>query len=138
MTSRDKRSTHRRKAKSTHPKAQTGSDAAVYVGLLMIGAFVGLLAWMAFRVPWGQLIVAYVIAVAIFVNLFAWQVYLGKSLANWQQSLARIPLRIPGYGTKTGKPLAEAKGQADARTVLMLFFAGSVLLIAGLSVWLIR
>lgn len=138
MTSHDKRSSARRKAKTAHPNSNTGSDAAVYVGLLMIGAFVIMLAWMVLQVPWTELLVGYVIAMAILINLYAWQAYLGKSLAQWQQSLARLPLRIPGYGTKHGKPLVAAKGQADARMTLMLFFAGSVLLVAALSVWLIR
>jgi len=140
MTSHSKQRSHRRKAKSHSAAKQSGSDAAVYAGLIMIGAFAVLLAWFMLQqvMDWSHVLIGYLIAMALLINFYAWQAYVGKHLPNWQQALARIPLRIPGYGTKGGKPLGAAKGQPDARMTLMMFGSGCVLLIAVLTVLLVR
>ena len=140
MTTHARRSSSRRKAKLHAPAKPAVSDVAVYIGLLMIGAFAIMLAGLLLHdvVHWTHVFVGYLIAMVVLVNMYGWQAYLGKHLQGWQQALARLPLRIAGYGTKRGKPLPAAKGQADARMTLMLFGAGSVLIVAVVSVLLIR
>jgi len=132
--------TSRRKSRRSSPARERSNDLGVYLGLLMIGGFAVLLATAAFQgaASWTHFAVGYAIAIALLVNVYAWQVYFGKSLASWQQSLAKLPLRWAGYGLNDAKPLSAARGQADARSALMLFGAGSVLLITGLTLWLIR
>jgi hypothetical protein len=140
MTSHARQSSSRRKAKSHAPAKPAVSDAAVYVALLMIGAFAIMLAGLLLHdlAHWTHVLVGYLIAMVVLINLYAWQAYRGKHLQGWQEALARLPMRIAGYGRKGGKPLQAAKGQADARTTLMLFGAGSVLVVAVVSVLLIR
>lgn len=140
MTSHTKRNTNRRKAKSHAPAKKSGSDAAVYLGLAMIGAFAVLLAWFLFQhlMDWTHVLVGYLIAMAVLTNLYAWQAFLGRKLANWQQAMARVPMRIAGYGTRGGKPISAARGQPDAKMTLMLFGAGCVVLIAVVSMLLIQ
>ena len=63
--------------------------------------------------------------------------YRGKRMANWQQALARLPLRFAGYGTKHGKPLAAAHNAAAARKMIAISIVVSVLVLAGLALLLI-
>jgi hypothetical protein len=62
----------------------------------------------------------YIFAVAYLINLYAFQVYRGKRLENWQQSLARIPLRFVGYGAKGGKPLEAAHHHQETKNALLM------------------
>ncbi|MCH8343616.1 MAG: hypothetical protein IH983_06485 [Planctomycetes bacterium] len=62
--------------------------------------------------------------------------YQGRRLAGWQQSLARLPLRWAGYGTKEGRPLEAARGSPRAKIVLLLSIATSILIIVLLT-WLL-
>ena len=140
MTSHARRSSTRRKAKSHGPVRKPTNDAAVYLSLVMIGGFVVILAWLLLNetVHWTHVLVGYVIAIVVLINVYAWQAVFGKHQQGWQEALARVPLRIAGYGTKKGKPITAAKGQQDARTTLMLFGAGCVLLVALVTVLLVR
>ncbi len=140
MTTQTKRSTTRRKAKSHAPAPKPVSDAAVYVALVMVGVFVVTLAWIMLQdvMSWTHVLVGYVIAMALLINMYAWQAYAGKPLQNWKESLARLPMRFAGYGTKRGKPLSAAKGQQDAKMMLMVFGAASIAVIAVVTVLLVR
>ncbi len=82
-----------------HPRRQSPPDGAVYIGLVMIGVFAMVLWYLVFEETWTHGLIGYVIAVAVLVNLYTWRVTQGRRLANWQQSLARLPLRWVGYGT---------------------------------------
>jgi hypothetical protein len=105
----------------------------------MIGVF-AIALWALFAQgtgTWKQGLIGYVIAMAILVNLFTFQAVRGRHLAGWQQSLARLPLRWVGYGTRGGKPLEAAKGSPSARAMLAVSLATSVVIVLLLSMWLI-
>ncbi len=133
--------------KSHHHKAHKGRkspgrsrpsgppDGAVYIGLLMIGAF-GIWLWTIVATDpdsWKHAVIGFVLAIAVLVNLYTWRVCAGKRLAPWQQSLARLPLRWVGYGTKGGKPLDAAHGSDRAKMMLFLSVATSAVVIALLT-----
>jgi hypothetical protein len=120
-----------------HPADARRSDAGEYIGLVMIGAAVTVAWYLISPATWMHGLIGYVIALAVLVNLYAWQVYGGKHLAGWQKGLARLPLRFAGYGTKGGKPVEAAHGQPAARMMLLVSIAASVVIVAGLSIWLI-
>jgi hypothetical protein len=134
---------HKGAARKHSPRASGGRkgppDGAVYIGLIMIGAF-GVWLWslVSFQDDnaWKHGTLVYVIAVLALVNLFTWHVYFGKRLAPWKQSLARLPLRLTGYGTRRGRPLEAAHGSRSAGIMLILTMATSVVVIAALF-WLL-
>ncbi len=112
-------------------------DGAIYIGLLMIGGFA---IWLWSIVSpqagtWKQGLLGYIIAIAFLVNLYTWRACRGRRLAGWQQSLARLPLRWAGYGTKEGRPLEAAKGSPRAKIMLLLSIATSIVIIVLLT-WL--
>ncbi len=136
---------HRKSTRQGHPRttrtAGTGTlDGGVYIGLVMIGVFgIGLFSILSSENAdaWKQGVLGYVIAVAFLVNLYTWRVCAGKTLAGWQQSLARLPLRCAGFGTRGGKPLAAAHGSDRAKMMLFVSIATSAVVIVGLTLWLI-
>lgn len=108
------------------PKPMT--DRAIYLGFLIVGFFVVALAWLFFdgqKQYWGVIALGYVAAVAYLVNFYTFQVYRGKHLDNWQQALARLPLRFVGYGTKGGKPLEAAHDHEETKKALFVSIAVS-------------
>ncbi len=124
-----------RKVNDTRQKSGT-LDGGVYIVVLAIGLF-GIWMWyLADLGPWTHALIGYVMAVVVLINLNGWRVYHGKHLAGWQQSLARLVLRWAGYGTKGGKPLEASHGSEKAKMMLMVSFAASALLVAGLT-WLL-
>ncbi len=120
-----------------HPRGQSPPDGAVYIGLVMIGVFAMVLWYLVFEETWTHGLIGYVIAVAVLVNLYTWRVTQGRRLANWQQSLARLPLRWVGYGIPGGRPLEAAKASARARAMLAVSVATSVVMIVLLTLLLI-
>ncbi len=115
-------------------------DGGVYIGILMIGAF-GI--WLFTIVSdsadaWKHGLLGYIIAVAFLVNFSAWQVCAGRTIVGWKQSLARLPLRCVGYGTRGGKPLAAAHGSDRAKMMLFVSIATSFVVVLGLTLLLIR
>jgi len=124
----------------TPPRPATNLDGGVYIGILMIGAF-GI--WL-FTIlsdstdAWKHGLLGYVIAVAFLVNYSAWQVCAGTAIVGWRQSLARLPLRCVGYGTRGGKPLAAAHGSDRAKMMLFVSIATSFVAVLALTFLLIR
>jgi hypothetical protein len=118
------------KRKSAHAASPRASDGAIYIALLMIGAFAVFLAVVLTNQPWQHFAVGYLIAILALVNLFGWKAWAGKHLTEWQQALAKVPLRFAGYGTRGGRPLEAAHGSAAARSALLIFLALSVAIIA--------
>ncbi len=124
----------------TPPRPATNLDGGVYIGILMIGAF-GI--WL-FTIlsdstdAWKHGLLGYVIAVAFLVNYSAWQVCAGTAIVGWRQSLARLPLRCVGYGTRGGKPLAAAHGSDRAKMMLFVSIATSFMVVLALTLLLIR
>ncbi len=128
---------HRKK--SAAPPARRTNDAAIYGGFLLIGAFVTFqVALLSAGTLWREVALGYLMALAVLVNLYTWQAWQGKRLARWQQSLARLPLRFAGYGTRGGQPLEAAHGSRRAMMVLLVSIATSMVLIVGLTLLLIR
>jgi hypothetical protein len=124
---------------ATRPAARRGPpDGAVYIALLLIGGFA---VWLWSIVDgdddnaWKHATLVYVAAVLVFVNFCTWQVYFGKRIAAWKQSLARLSLRWAGYGTRRGRPLEAAHGSRAASMLLILSMATSVVLVVVLA-WL--
>ena len=136
---------HHKSARKGHPRTARTTDTrtvdgGVYIGLVMIGVFgIGLFSILSSgnADAWRHGLLGYVIAVAFLVNLYAWRVCAGRTLAGWQQSLARLPLRCAGFGTRGGKPLAAAHGSDRAKMMLFVSIATSAVVIVGLTVWLI-
>ena len=104
----------------------------------MIGVFGVFLAVVLTNQPWQQFALGYAIALLLLMNLFGWQTYAGRHLAEWQQALAKVPLRFAGYGTKGGRPLEAAHGSAGARSALFIFLALSVVIIAAATFLIVR
>lgn len=138
-----KRSAKRRQKRVEHavvrPKPpKPMSDQAVYFMLLVVGFFIVILAWLFTEGRhWSAVALGYLIALAYLTNLYTYKAYRGRPLANWQQSLARVPLRFVGYGTRGGKPLEAAHHHPETKTALLVSIALSAALVAGLSLVLI-
>lgn len=114
-------------------------DGGVYIGILMIGGFgIWLVTIWAGPEAWKQGLLGYVIAVGFLVNFYAWQVCAGRTIAGWKQSLARLPLRCAGYGTRNGKPLSAAHGSDRAKMMLYVSIATTFVVVLGMTLFLIR
>jgi hypothetical protein len=128
-----------RKHAARAPARRRGApDGAVYIGLVMIGAF-GTWLWTIVAPgpdAWKHALLVYVCAMLVLVNLYTWRVYFGGRLANWKQSLARLSLRWAGFGTKGGRPLEAAHGSRQAKIMLILTMVTSVVIIVALY-WLL-
>ncbi len=119
--------------------ARRAPDGAVYIGLLMIGLF-GVWLWtIAARDPdsWKHGLLGYLIAMAVLLNLYTWRACRGKHLVAWQRALARLPLRLAGYGSRGGRPLEAAHGSPRAMMMLYVSIATCAVVIAGLTFLLI-
>lgn len=122
-----------RKGKAT----RTTPDRAYYGGIAIIIGF-GLMLWYLVSpdtLPHGA--VGAAIAVAFLVNRSAYQAYRGRTLGALEQALARLPLRCVGFGRKGGRPIETAHGRREVLTILLVSIAFSVLVILGLTLWLI-
>ncbi|MHC4128353.1 MAG: hypothetical protein ACYTF2_11665 [Planctomycetota bacterium] len=128
-----------RKQTARAPARRRGApDGAVYIGLIMIGAF-GIWLWTIVAPgpeAWKHALLVYVVLVLALINLYTWRVYFGARLINWQKSLARLSLRWAGFGTSGGRPLAAAHGSRRARIMLMLTMVTSIVIIVALA-WLL-
>ncbi|MCP3905484.1 MAG: hypothetical protein GY715_17805 [Planctomycetes bacterium] len=130
----------RHRKKPGTPPAPRTRDRSIYLGLFIIGAAVALFAYLVFEGQpyWRHITLGYVIAMAWLMNVYAVSAYRGKHLANWQQALARIPLRFAGYGTKHGKPLEAAHGSVAARRAIIMSVvvsAAIVVLVSFVLLW---
>jgi hypothetical protein len=121
----------------TPPRPSPNLDGGVYIGILMIGVF-GIWLFMIATGDWKQGLLGYIIAVAFLVNFSAWQVCAGKAIVGWKQSLARLPLRCVGYGTRGGKPLTAAHGSDRAKMMLFVSIATSFVVVLALTLLLFR
>lgn len=110
-------------------------DGAVYFLFVTLGVCIGFFAWLiagGSAVPW---IVGYVLAVLWLLNMSVVKAYRGGSMAPWQKSLARLPLRPAGFGVRGGKPVEAAHGEPVVRTALITTACVSVAIAAiGLAV----
>ncbi len=104
-------------------------DRTIYLGLALIGAFALAIGFLISPDNFRTTIVGFLIAAFGLVNFYSWRAFLGASQANWQNALARIPLRFAGYGVRGGKPVEAAAGAADARSVLLVFLAVSIIIV---------
>jgi hypothetical protein len=131
---------HRKKG-STPPPARTfRHDRGIYIGFVVIGLAVvvaALLLWEGRKEVWGPVALGYVAALAWLTNLYAFRAYRGLPLANWQQALARLPLRAVGFGTRHGKPVEAAHNAPKARTGILIGVVVSLVIIVALSLVLI-
>jgi Flp pilus assembly protein TadB len=131
----------KRRLKRHRPRLQTSkpiSDRAVYFLMLCVGLFIVILTWLFTQGEyWWAVALGYAVAVAYLINFYTFQAYRGRHLGQWQQSLARVPLRFVGYGTKAGKPLEAAHDHPETRTALLTSIIVSLIVVAGLSVLLV-
>ena len=126
----------RKKGGGHDSRRPRSNDGAIYLGLIIIGLFIVALAFLlgeSKREVWGPVCLGYVAALAWLTNLYAISVYRGKSLANWQFALARLPLRLAGFGTKNGKPVEAAHNVERAKMAIMIGIAASIVILVGLS-----
>ena len=131
---------HHKGGSKPPPSSTANLDGGVCIGILMIGAF-GI--WLYVIISdgtdaWKHGLIGYAIAVGFLVNFYAWQVCAGRTIAGWKQSLARLPLRCVGYGTRGGKPLSAAHGSDRAKMMLFVSIATTFALVAGLTMLLIQ
>ncbi len=130
-------SRHKRKTSSPLSSAPRARDGEVYFGFLMIGTFIVLLS-----VPltsgelWRHILIGYLGALAMLVNLYAYRAYAGRKLLPWQQSLARLPLRWAGYGRKGSRPIEAAHDKREVLTAIMVSVIVCIVLLFGLTAWL--
>ena len=132
MTRSSKSRRARRRKPSRGDDGPPSRDAAVYMSLLLVGGFgVGLAFLLTGGDLWRHATIGYVALIAALINMFAIRAYFGGRLMRWQQSLARVTLRLGGYGRKGGKPLSAAHGQPDARTALLVGLVICIVVVAG-------
>ncbi|MCI0363544.1 MAG: hypothetical protein L0Y44_06925 [Phycisphaerales bacterium] len=142
MSTRSARRLQKRKHPPKPKPPRRTTDRAIYLGFLIVGIFVVILAWLFTsdsRIEyWRHVAVGYLIAVAYLINFYTLRTYQAKHLENWKQALARIPLRFAGYGTKDGKPLDAAHGHREALMALLISIAVSIALLGLISFLLLR
>jgi hypothetical protein len=135
------RKMHKRPRAAVPDAPRPTRDRTIYAGLVLIGFFTVAIGWVLFPdsgwLSAGITAVLYVATMAYLVNIHAWHVYRGRHLGNLSQSLARIPLRFVGYGTRTGKPLEAAHGHAEVRTALTMSLLVSLAIVVVLAMLLI-
>lgn len=125
----------RRTSKASRTRRQVAPDRAVYTGFIMIGVFILLLSVpLTQGVLWRHATLIYLGLMAILINRAAWKAYTGRRQFAWQASLARIPLRCVGYGTKGGRPIEAAHGKPVVRRIVLISILVSIVIIAGLTV----
>jgi len=138
MSKTSAKSQRKKKSPGRKPTGPITSDLSIYIGLLMIGGAIVLAALLLTEGQnWREVALGYLVLMAFFINLYALGAYRGKRLANWQQALARLPMRFAGYGTKRGKPLAAAHNAAAARKAIAISIIVSVIILIGLAFLLI-
>lgn len=137
-TKRRKREKVKRKVHAPQPQqSRPTSDKVIYSGLMLIGFFACAIGSIIFEDQWRLIAVSYVAILAYLVNINVWHVYRGKHLGNLASSLARIPLRFVGYGTKGGKPLEAAHDHASTLRAFFVSVIVSLLIVAVLALLLI-
>lgn len=114
------------------------SDRAVYLGMLIVGFFFVMLGWLFAPEYWGLFALGYLALMAYLINFSVLDVYRGKHLANWRQSLARIPLRTVGYGTKEGRPLDAAHDHPETFRALTWSLIISLIVLAAATLVIAR
>jgi hypothetical protein len=121
------------------PATPPMSDAAVYFIAFIVGGFTIMLGGlMTDATYWPHFGLLY-LALLLYTTIMAgWSVYRARHIADWRQSLAKVPLAPVGYGTKRGKPLEAAHGQPQARTAMTVFTIASIILVAGLALLIFR
>ena len=129
---------HRKPGKRIATTRTVTPDGAVYIGIVMIGVFALALWYLVSRETVRHGVVGYVIAITALVNLYTFRACTGRPLLAWQRSLAKLPLRFAGYGTRSGKPIEAANGSTRARMMLLMSVAGSAILIVGVTLLLIQ
>jgi hypothetical protein len=138
MSKPSAKSQRKKRSPGRKPTGPTTSDLSIYIGLLMIGGAIVLGAYLLTTgAYWREVALGYLALMAFFINLYALGAYHGKRMANWQQALARLPLRFVGYGTRHGKPLAAAHNAAAARKMIGISMVASVIILIGLAFLLI-
>ena len=136
-------SRHHRKKKSNAASVQRSAqqrsnDRGIYAVIIMVGLF-GLGLWyLVSYETFPHAVIGYLAAVLGIVNWCAFKAFSGMDMADWQESLARLPLHFAGYGTRQGRPVKAAQGQANAKMVLMISVALSVAILVGVTLLLIR
>ncbi len=128
----------KRKKKSGKPVGpRPAPDRTVYLALIIIGVFFAFLAGLMTDGKWEIAAIVYLAIIAWFVNAAAYAVYRGQHIAYWRQSLARLPLRCVGYGSKGGKPIDAAHDHPEVMRMLMISVMTSIVVIAAIAIWLI-
>jgi len=112
---------------------ERSDDRAIYVTIIMVGLFVLGLAFLAFPDDWPWWLVGMTAAVLAMINLFGWKAASGSKLSAWQRSLAKIPLRFVGFGSRGGKPLDAAHGEDSAK--MALYVTGAISIVVLLALW---
>jgi len=117
--------------KSREKPVKVTSDRVIYGGLILIGLFATVLATLLTE-HWREPLLFYLAIIAYLMCAATWAIYRGRHLPNWQQALARIPLRTVGYGTKNGKPLEAAHDQPAVKKAWLASLMISLGILAGL------
>lgn len=137
MSKTSSKSHPKKRAPSNTAKRSVIPDGGIYTFIVGVGAIGMVFWWATSRDDWQYGLVGYLIVIAVLVNLNAWKACQGQHLSSWQQSLARLPLRCAGYGTKTGRPIEAAKSHQGAKTMVLISMAFSVAVILLLT-WLLK
>ena len=125
----------RRKARPQ--KSKVASDRTIYSGILLIGFFFVALASLFFEGHWREPLVLYIAVIAYLLVTATLSIYRGKHIPNWQQALARIPLRFVGFGTKEGRPLEAAHDQPATRKAFIVALLVSIVVVVALGLLLL-
>ena len=120
----------RAKARSRQPRVT--SDRAIYGLTILVGFFFTVIASLLLEGHWREPLFIYIVGLAYLITATTWAIYRGRHLPNWQQAMARIPLRFAGYGTPQGKPLEAAHDQPNTRSAFLASAVISILIVIGL------
>ena len=136
MSKSSSKSHHKKRAPGNTAKRSVIPDGGIYTFIVGVGAIGMVFWWATSRDDWQYGLVGYLIIVAALVNINAWKACKGYHLSSWQRSLARLPLRCVGYGTKSGHLIENAKGHHNAIVMVLVSIIFSIGVILLLSWWL--
>jgi len=109
-------------------------DQAVYVTIVIGGAFLVVVVTLLDIGPtWGMTTVALLALVGLGAIVQAKRLHGGAKVVGWRRSLARLPLRLGGFGVRGRRPLGAAAGDPRAVRSVVLFAVVGVLVLAALA-----
>lgn len=130
---------HRHKSTRKSPATRGADFTPAYIVAVMIGGGLWLLTWLFDQGGAAPRAVAlgYVALLTLLAHVEAFRAYRGARLATWQKAFAALPLRMMGFGTRGGRPVDAAHGDARVPRILIATGLVSLAVLAVVAWWLL-